>query len=351
MDDEPRQAPEQPSPTVVSTSRGGIDYLMGVIRETKRTVTRATFWRIPHASGDREDIHLKLGRYNRPKLPFGRETPETLEPKSELTLDNQEFRNLLSFLQTNYEPFRVGERRYISINADTDPDSIASLRRLFENPDTAAVVAFVMEHNLLPRDVVASLEFRARQHALTEFESMLRDDLVEHDWQKWFKTNDWVFGTDFVQVVDERSIDTANIADYLVEAYDGFLDIIEIKRPEGGLRFWSDQRDRGNLIPSADLVKALTQTTRYLYEVEQEANSVKFLDRVGLRAVKPRGTLIFGRSDSWGDEEREAYRILNRSYHDLTVLTYDHVLDRAQRMLAIREGDGSSALSDDDLPF
>jgi hypothetical protein len=33
----------------------------------------------------------------------------------------------------------------------------------------------------------------------------------------------------------------------------------------------------------------------------------------------------------------EAYRILNASFHNLTVLTYDHVLARAQRISGIGE--------------
>jgi hypothetical protein len=43
-----------------------------------------------------------------------------------------------------------------------------------------------------------------------------------------------VLGSEFVRVLDERTIDPRNVADYLVEAFDGFLDIIEIKRPGGG---------------------------------------------------------------------------------------------------------------------
>ena len=87
-------------------------------------------------------------------------------------------------------------------------------------------------------------------------------------------------------------------------------------------------------MPSSDLTKAITQATRYIFEVEREANSVKFLDRVGgVRTVKLRGILIFGRSSNWGDEENEAYRILNSSYHNLTIMTYDYVLERAKRMV------------------
>ncbi|MGI9086853.1 MAG: hypothetical protein ACR2HH_03785 [Chthoniobacterales bacterium] len=51
--------------------------------------------------------------------------------------------------------------------------------------------------------------------------------------------------------------------------------------------------------------------------------------------MKPRCTLIFGRSNDWNKEQAEAYRILNAGFHNLQVMTYDHVLTRAKRMLAL----------------
>jgi hypothetical protein len=163
---------------------------------------------------------------------------------------------------------------------------------------------------------------------------MLKNDLSESKWQIWFEENSWVLGSEFVEILDERKIDTKNITDYLVRSYDGFLDIIEIKKPEDGkLDFWSKTRDHGNLVPSSNLVKAITQATKYIYEVERESNSNKFLKRVKAQIVKPRSILIFGRSDDWGDDENEAYRIINSSYHNLLIMTYDHVLDRAKRIL------------------
>jgi hypothetical protein len=62
---------------------------------------------------------------------------------------------------------------------------------------------------------------------------------------------------------------------------------------------------------------------------------VKFIDRVGVRAIKPRCTLIFGRSHDWTEDQRQAYRILNAGFHSLSILTYDHVLTRARRMLGL----------------
>lgn len=89
---------------------------------------------------------------------------------------------------------------------------------------------------------------------------------------------------------------------------------------------------------SSDLTKAIAQASRYIFEVEREANSVKFLEKVGgVKTVKPRCVLIFGRSNDWNEKQTEAYRILNASFHCLTILTYDHVLSRACRISGIDE--------------
>jgi hypothetical protein len=223
---------------------------------------------------------------------------------------------------------------------DLDPDEVAELGRLLSDPDKRSLVDFINENQLLSDDLVKSLDFAKRSRAVENFEQMLAKNLTEAPWQDWFKENDWVLGTEFVRVLDARPIDVEHIADYLMEAYDGFLDLIEIKRPEGKLKFWADAKDHGNYIPHTELVKAITQASRYILEVEHEANSVKFLERIGgVKAIKPRCVLIYGRSNGWNVAQREAYRVLNASYYNLTIMTYDHVLDRAKRMLSV-DGEG-----------
>lgn len=232
---------------------------------------------------------------------------------------------------------------------------VEQLKDLFANPDQRRLLDFLIDHEVIPEDVVRALEHRARCDAVERLDGMLEQDRIEGDWQKFFETNDWILGSDFVRILDERAIDTGHIADYLMEAYDGFLDLIEIKRSEGGLKFWMDQLDHGNYVPHSDLVKAIAQAGRYLYEVEREANSVKFLERVDhVKTIKPRCVLLFGRSRGWNEQQHEAYRLLNASYHNLTIMTYDHVLLRARRILNLppdARPPAASAADDDDLPF
>ncbi len=307
--------------------------LIKILRDKKTVVTRAFFWKIPHHS-ERVDVRLKVGRYKKPKDYFDSSELDSLEPKSEITFDEVEFEALIQFLQDNYEPFKQGFKAFIPIDQPFTPANAEQVRKLFSVPDKAKLVQFISEQDVIPEALSSALENVRRTKAVREFEQMLAEDYKEQKWQDWFKTNSWVLGSEFVRVLDERQIDTQNISDFLMQAYDGFLDVVEIKRPEGGLQFWAVSLDHGNSVPSTDLIKAITQASRYIYEVEREANSVKFLDRVkNVRTVKPRGILIFGRSRNWGAEQREAYRILNSGYHSLSIMTYDHVLERAKRMV------------------
>jgi hypothetical protein len=304
------------------------DKLAKVLLAKKTVVTRAVFWKIQHDT-PQEDICLKLGRYKKTNGEV-----DEASPRSELTLEHDEFLALMDFLQENYEPFRHGVKAFIPLDKPFDVENATQIRALFSLPDQKALVKFILQNHVIPEELALGLRNAQRVRAIRQAETALARNQVEANWQKWFTQNSWVLGSDFVEVLDERRIDVKNISDFLMKAYDGFLDIVEIKRPEGGLRFWSAALDHDNYVPSNDLTKAVTQASRYIYEVEREANSVKFLERVGgVRTVKPRCVLIFGRSNDWNAQQNESYRIFNAGFHNLTILTYDHVIERAKRIV------------------
>lgn len=333
----------------IRTTKKGIDHLHGVLLEKPKTVTKVSFWKIPHKT-PKEDIRLKIARYKKKDFIF--ETLESKNPKSELTLDNDEFQSLLKFLSENYEPFKHGIKKYIPIDERFDPESIEHLKAIFDNREKEELLSFIAQNNILPEDLILGLQYQSQKNAIDDFEEMLSQNLYEKDWQDWFKRNDWILGSEFVKILDEREIDSENIADYLMQAYDGFLDIIEIKRPADELQFWADKKDHKNYIPSSELTKAIIQATTYIFEVEREANSLKFLKRVGhVKTIKPRCVLLFGRSIDWNDEQCETYRILNSSFHNLNIMTYDHVLKRAKRILNIDEASSSVENTEDFPPF
>ncbi len=80
-----------------------------VLKDKKTVITRAGLWKVPHNTRE-DEIHLKIGRYKKPKEWLGTEVAELDNPKSELTLTGDEFSNLITFIQENYEPFKDGKK-------------------------------------------------------------------------------------------------------------------------------------------------------------------------------------------------------------------------------------------------
>lgn len=302
-------------------------------------------------------VSLKLGRYKKPTLSSPAETLEVEGPcKSELTLDSEELNKLIDLLKESYNLVIEGKGEYIKASEELNPAFVGKLRYIFEHRDKVDVAKFFLENDLLPREFDVLLENRRRQNAITEFESKLNLNEVEYEWQTWFTNNAWILGGEFAEILDDRKINTQSVADYLVKDFDGFVDLIEIKRPEGNLKFWCPERDHNNLIPHNDLIKAVTQTQAYLLELEKEIDSISSRSRLnGASIIKPKATIIFGRSYNWGEEERNAFRILNTGYVNLTILTYDHVLQRAKRMvgspLGSRETNGTKSTATTDTDY
>lgn len=153
----------------------------------------------------------------------------------------------------------------------------------------------------------------------------------EEVWQRFFSSNSWILGSDFIEVLEERRLDVENITDYLLKSFDGFVDIIELKLPSAP--FWTAEKT-----PRSDLTNASMQCNRYILQTERKINDLEFNKKIKhTQIIKPKITLVYGRSNTWDEEESEAYRVLNSSYSNLNIITYDHLLERAKRMTSSSE--------------
>lgn len=324
----------------IKTSQKGVDYAPPqTLKAKKRVYSQALLMKIPHDHEGESDISLKLGRYT---LPYGRVAGN--QPKSELTLDNDELTALIKYISENYTPVNLGQGQYISVDRD-NAELIRRFKTLVEGQaDTANLL---IENGILSDHVYVAATSIKKIAALEEYEASLAKNYPESYWQDWFSGNKWLLGSDFAQIIDERHIDTENIADYIMKAFDGFVDLVEIKKPND-MPFWATSKDHDNYVPSTELIKAITQCLNYLRAIEEEANSVKFVQRTKSKVIKPRCILVYGRSNNWNDEQREAYRVLNSAYNQLSILTYDHLLSRAKNVLGIIDADDDDS---DDLPF
>ena len=146
--------------------------LAKILRIKPSVVTRAVFWKIPHHSKE-EDIRLKLGRYKKPAYFDEKEEPESLEPKSELTLDQEEFQSLIEFLRQSYEPFRQGVKAFIPLDQPFDSENAKQIRALFSLPNKRELVRFILDNEVIPEELAAGLRQARRARAVAEFKKML----------------------------------------------------------------------------------------------------------------------------------------------------------------------------------
>jgi hypothetical protein len=293
----------------LQTTKLGTNYASQRLSRTPRTSTHAFLF----PQGD--DVKLKVGRYWVTAGQADITNPTSTTPRSEISLTAAELGNLMRFLSDNVEPLKLGAKKYIALDKESDAELFTRLKARFEAFDVETLLATLEANDLLPADLVGALIHKDRSGAVKQFEEMLAEDLAEPKWQPWFQAND-----------------------YLARAEDGHLDLIEIKRPRLG--FWAASKDHGNFVPHSDLTKAITQANNYLFQLEREMDSIKSASRLGgIPIARPRALLIHGRSHDWEADHLQAQRLLNSSLATIQVLTYDQVLAKAKRIIGTPKGE------------
>lgn len=306
-----------------------------------RSPSRAVFFRNTHQTTGEKIVSLKIARYRKVNGTFYEKQDKSI------TLSCGEIDKLIEYIQEYYAPLNTGMSEFISVDKDA-AELFAKVRDL-GIPD-AEVVKKLHESGILTENLSVAITAAERNRAVSEFEQAISSGYPESYWQDWFSRNKWVLGSEYLNILPERDIDVTDIADYLMRAIDGFLDVVEIKRPD--LPFWTRPDSHGNLCPSSQLTAAITQCLNYLYKIELQSNSVEFMERVeDTKTVKPQCMLVYGRSVDWDDNELKSLRILNAAYHQLHIITYDQLLMRAKLLLGIENETADEEEDFSEWPF
>lgn len=247
----------------------------------------------------------------------------TLQLFSEVDLESVAHENVVLDAQIVKDPGAL-EKFLRTVAADSR--GIDIMTKVAENLP-ALTPSYIQEMSRRKRNVALMREMLQNPEKFAEIKAQLGVGKDEEVWQKFYEKNDWILGSDVIELLDTRALGEHDITDLPFRNVDGYLDIIELKLP--GVDMWN--RDG---TPNAELTKAIMQCARYLRAAEKKANDHEKMKELGVEIIKPRLTLIVGRSSDWGDEHKELLRILNSSLHDISILTYDHVLSRAEKLVA-----------------
>ncbi|MFA6184842.1 MAG: Shedu anti-phage system protein SduA domain-containing protein [Candidatus Shapirobacteria bacterium] len=157
----------------------------------------------------------------------------------------------------------------------------------------------------------------------------------EKIFQKWIEQNLWVFGVEYIKKHNERKIALFSEADILMESADGFLDLIELKRPK--YEIFQYDTSHNSYYPSSDLSKVIGQCLFYLQEMDDQ--KVVLEKKYKVKIIRPRIKIIAGRTSEFKNEQFEALRMLNSNLNSIQIISYDNLLACGQKIISLYKDD------------
>jgi hypothetical protein len=317
----------------------------------KRTLYTAEIQAIHIPDKEKNKTHhysLKFLKFKKVKEdPYWIE--EELSNQDSFTIaDKASIEKLFAYIKANQVLLGIDilSKDYTSAILTNDKVTIEVIEQILKSEKNKETIfqLFKEQYPELDRKILTFKLVESRRKALVEFEKSLSDSNKKENnyWQPFLEKNRWMFGLSYFVLLDENRMDLWDTADYLFESEDGFIDIVEIKHPH--VEFWQKdsnkkyKRYRNFLQPSEELKGAITQATNYIFQLEKKFSDPDWCRKNNCETpVKPKCTIILGRSSEWKIEEKTAFRLLNDSLHGIEVITFDHLYNRALRILSSLE--------------
>jgi hypothetical protein len=209
--------------------------------------------------------------------------------------------------------------------------------RLLSADDRAALTKFVMGDKKDSKQIDVPTAYKTTRNfqlvyltrLLDGFESELPKNHNEDWWQKYFSTNLLFFQDNYIRRLEKINITVAGtrFPDFAVVTSDGYLDVIEIKKPNTDLL--KKDKSRHNFYWSIEIAKSISQVENYIDNIVKHGDSIRNAIRddygIDLRVIKPRGIVIAGMAASFSGNVKMAddFRRLNEGMKNLQIVPYD----------------------------
>lgn len=174
--------------------------------------------------------------------------------------------------------------------------------------------------------------------ASDRFAAILNDPTSkETDCQRFIANHPWIIGLDYATVTEKQAIGRGEL-DFVLERYDGYHDLMELKGPDTPIISVSGSSRAGGGLPppshyslSPKLANALAQAHAYreiLYSSEQLHQK-----EWGLNVRELKIFIVIGRRDRLDSRGKDILDQLNRSLHRVEIIPYDVLEKRARFFL------------------
>ena len=172
---------------------------------------------------------------------------------------------------------------------------------------------------------------------LTEYQALIAEpDATETDVQRFLEINPWIVGLPYVSAQARVEIPRGEL-DFVLNRYDGFFDIVELKSPGEDL---VRERTKSESVRPASasayslgpaLARALAQAHHYRSILN---DSRDLAGQYGLKDTRePNILILVGRSTSMTQTGGNVLRELNYSLHRVEIIPYDLLGQRTEGFL------------------
>jgi len=172
--------------------------------------------------------------------------------------------------------------------------------------------------------------------SITEF-VQTREDLAmykaaqpEKIFQNWIERNIWTLGIDYIKQHSAKKIGINTISDLIMESTDGFIDLIELKRPKADI--FTYDKSHKCYYPSKDLSLVIGQCMHYLKKLDEYKLNLE--REYKFKVLRPRIKILIGRTCDFNDEQYEALRMLNSNLTHIQIISYDYILACGQTIMS-----------------
>jgi hypothetical protein len=209
---------------------------------------------------------------------------------------------------------------------EADPEArLELLRALTQDVDGRYATAEVLGERSYDR-------LEDARGAADDFDTLLATAGETHV-QQFLELHPWLLGLDYAQV-RARQLIPRGAVDFLLERFDGFHDLLELKSPGDAI---FDVQSRAAL-PSASAYRLSRPLSLALAQVHAYRDALRYEEAVeklyGLpHSREPKCIILIGRASELSDAEERLLREFNRSLHRVEVVPFDVLARRARANL------------------
>jgi len=165
------------------------------------------------------------------------------------------------------------------------------------------------------------------RNKLRDFDELIQStDVREESIQNFLEENNWIFGAEYIQVMPKKALSHKYVVDFLLQRFDSSWEIVELKLP-------AEDIFTNQLNVTAKVTSAISQIQNAQEFMLKNYEFLKTSEDI--EVFKPRGVLVI--SNRLSNEEKDRLEIINKSYSDITIVTYQDLLQKARKQVELIE--------------